>query len=67
MTLREEKEFVFDENFNCHPGVTTKDIIHFCNRLKTITGIQTCNHLGMLYEYLPQVYRGALKEVEKNS
>jgi len=61
MTLREEKESLFDENFNCLTRDTDK-IIHFCNRLKQITGIHTCNHLGMMYEYLPIVYRSALLE-----
>lgn len=59
MTLQEEKELLFDENFNCIT-TDTEQIIHFCNRLKKITGIHTCNHLGMMYEYLPIVYRSAL-------
>ena len=68
MTIREEKESLFDENFNCivtDPEKIVTDpekIIHFCNRLKAITGIHTCNHLGMTYEYLPIVYESALTE-----
>ena len=57
MTIQEELKSLFDENFNCK----TKDVdkvVHFCNKLKQATGIHTCNHLGMLYEYFPQVYRG---------
>ena len=61
MTLQEEKERIFDADFNCKDTATVEDVLHFCNRLKTITGIQTCNHLGMRYEYLPQVYSGALE------
>lgn len=60
MTVQEEKESLFDENFNCKTTDIDK-IMHFCTRLKKITGIHTCNHLGMMYEYLPQVYRGAIQ------
>ena len=61
MTLREEKESLFDDNFKCIVTEPEK-VIHFCNRLKKITGIHTCNHLGMTYEYLPVVYQSALME-----
>lgn len=61
MTIQEEKESIFDENFNCLTTDADK-VIHFCERLKKITGIHTCNHLGMTYEYLPIVYRSALQE-----
>ena len=65
MTIQEEKELLFDDNFECREKVTAEDIIHFCDRLKEITGIQTCNASGMRYEYLPKVYQGAIELLEK--
>lgn len=64
MTLVEERECLFDENFKCKTD-NYEDIIHFCKRLKEISGIQTCNHLGMMYEYLPEVYAGIIAK-QKN-
>lgn len=66
MTLKEEKESLFDNDFN-YKTTDVKAIIHFCDRLKSITGIHTCNHLGMTYEYLPTVYKSALSVENEKS
>ncbi len=66
MTLKEEKESLFDNDFNYKTTDVTA-IIHFCDRLKSITGIRTCNHLGMIYEYLPIVYKSALSVENEKS
>lgn len=66
MTLKEERELLFDENFNCKSN-DVEALVHFCDRLKKITGIQTCNNLGMMYEYLPEVYEGVKdKDLEES-
>ena len=64
MTLQEERNKLFDENFNCKT-TDPLEVVKFCDELKKITGIHTSNHLGMTYEYLPIVYKSALEELER--
>lgn len=59
MDLKEERNILFDENFN----VKEKDkdrIVKFCRELTNITGVQVCTQFGQLYEYLPEVYKSVV-------
>ena len=60
MNIITERHTLFDENFNCKSNDVNR-IIEFCNTLRSRTGIQVCNCLGMRYEYLPQVYNSVAK------
>ena len=66
MNIITEKQNLFDEDFNCISNDTNK-LIQFCDVLRSITGIQVCNHSGMRYEYLPEVYRSVVKANEMQS
>ena len=60
MNIQNEKNKLFDENFNSKTD-DVGAIITFCEILRAKTGIQVCNGLGMMYEYLPQVYNSVVK------
>lgn len=59
MDLVKERDLLFDENFKCKSTDVIK-MTRFGNELKRITGVQVCNCLGMMYEYLPIVYKSAV-------
>ena len=63
MNIVSERNLLFDENFK-YKSTDSIKMVRFCNELKRITGIQTCNCFGMMYEYLPEVYESALKHYE---
>lgn len=63
MDIKKEREELFDEDFNCKSNDVQR-VYEFCEELKNITGILVGNKLGMMYEYLPKVYRGAVKQIE---
>lgn len=63
MNIITERNILFDENFNCKSDDVNR-IIEFCDILRSKTGIQVCNCLGMRYEYLPQVYNSVVKLIE---
>lgn len=58
--LIQEREELFDENFN-HKQNDINKVIKFCQFLRDITGVQVCTSAGSTYEYLPQIYRSVLK------
>ncbi len=66
MDIREERQELFDEDFN-HKSQNVERVKNFCKVLSDTTGVQVCNNSGMTYEYLPQVYNSVekLKESEK--
>ena len=66
MDIREERQELFDEDFN-HKSQNVERVKNFCKVLSDTTGVQVCNNNGMTYEYLPQVYNSVekLKESEK--
>lgn len=60
MTLQEQRNKLFDENFNCI-STDLNLLLAFSDEVKARTGIQVANKYGMMYEYLPQVYNSAVK------
>ena len=60
MNIITERNTLFDNNFNCISDDISR-IITFCDVLRSITGVQVCNCVGMMYEYLPQVYNSVVK------
>ena len=60
MDIVTKKNQLFDDDFNSKTD-NVEEIISFCTTLRNITGIQVCNCLGMMYEYLPQVYNSVVK------
>lgn len=63
MSIKDKRQELFDENFNCKT-LDRKEIINFCNEIRLKTGVQTCNGLGLMYEYLPQAYSSVVKKYE---
>ena len=61
--LRKERYRLFDENFHCKTD-NPQEILNFCQKLRDITNIQTCNYSGSLYEYFPRVCRSVLDKDE---
>lgn len=61
--IKKERDELFDENFKCKSSDIDR-VFQFCEELKNITGILVGNKYGMMYEYLPKVYKGALKTIE---
>lgn len=63
MDLRKEREELFDEAFKCKSRDVQR-VYAFCEELTNISNILVGNKLGMMYEYLPKVYRGVIKQFE---
>lgn len=63
MDLRKEREELFDEDFKCK-SQDIQRVYAFCEELTNITDILVGNKFGMMYEYLPKVYRGVIKQFE---
>lgn len=63
MDLVKERNELFDENFKVKINDVQR-IKTFCDEINKITGVQVCNNAGMIYEYLPQVYKSAVKHIE---
>jgi len=59
--IKKFRNELFDENFNCITDDQEK-INLFCKELKKETHIQTCNHAGMMYEYIEKVYNSVINE-----
>jgi hypothetical protein len=57
--LQAQRHKLFDENFNCISN-DLEMLLAFSDELKARTGIQVANKYGMMYEYLPQVYKSAV-------
>ena len=63
MDIQKEREELFDENFKLKSNDVER-IRNFCQELSNLTNVQVCTNNGMLYEYLPQVYNSALKNIK---
>lgn len=63
MDIQKEREELFDENFKLKSNDIER-IRNFCQELSNLTNVQVCTNNGMLYEYLPQVYNSALKNIK---
>lgn len=63
MDIRVEREALFDDKFK-PKSQDIERIKLFCKEISNITGVQVCNDKGMLYEYIPQVYKSAVKKIE---
>ena len=63
MDLIKERNELFDSNFNLISNDVTR-LLSFCQEITNITGVQVCTRKGQLYEYLPKVYKSAVKSIE---
>lgn len=64
MNIKEEREEIFDADFKTKIQDIDR-IKKFCQEISSITGVQVCTDKGMIYEYLPQAYKSALKTLEE--
>lgn len=55
MNLVEEKERLFDDDFNCKTD-NVDEVVNFCDELTKESKILCCTKSGKLYEHLPNVY-----------
>ena len=58
--LKKWRDKLFTENFKPKTS-NIEEIVNFCKELSNITGIQVCTDDGLIYEYLPQVYKSVVK------
>lgn len=57
--LINKRNKLFNEDFSIKEN-NVEEIKEFCNELTKITGIQACNSLGYVNEYISKLYSSAL-------
>lgn len=64
--LQQQKEKLFDENFNCISN-NLDELLAFCNILTEQSTILCCTKSGKMYEYLPQIYNSVVNSREMSN
>lgn len=61
MDIIQEKEKLFDDNFNLKPEYSNEELLAFCNELTKKSTILCSTKSGKMYEYLPEIYKSVIK------